>query len=287
MTYYEFKPGKPLQQYVKCYYVYESATQAAFEDTVFPCGSMEIVFNLGTGNWQTGVGDAFVTTPAIELWGQLIRPLSVRSIGRNTMLGIRFFPHAAASIINDNINGFNNQVVDYNDVMGKTIRTLHMQLLDPGTWNKRIALVEAFLLQQLSLAEKRLHKVAAVNQMMRELRQNDLFYTMENVASRFGISARYMQQLFAQYTGLSPKLYSQITRFQNSLQLVRAGNTSLTSIAYECGYADQSHFIKEFKTFTGSTPSGYSMKNSPVTMATSQGKQLQTEDELLLSPVLA
>jgi AraC-like DNA-binding protein len=141
-------------------------------------------------------------------------------------------------------------------------------------------------LQQLSLAEKRLHKVTAVNQMMRELRQNDLFYTMENVASRFGISARYMQQLFVQYTGLSPKLYSQINRFQNSLQLVRAGNTSLTSIAYECGYSDQSHFIKEFKAFTGYTPSGYSIENSPVTMATSQAEQLQTEDDLLLSPVL-
>jgi AraC-like DNA-binding protein len=122
--------------------------------------------------------------------------------------------------------------------------------------------------------------------MMGELQQNELYYTVENVASRFGISARYMQQLFVQYTGLSPKLYSQINRFQNSLQLVREGNDSLTSIAYECGYADQSHFIKEFKTFTGSTPSGYSIENSPVTMATSQGKQLQTENDLQLSPAM-
>lgn len=284
MTYYEIKPGKPLQQYVKHYYVYESANNAAFEDTVFPCGSMEIVFNLGTGNWQTAPGDAYVTTPAIELWGQVIRPLPVRSVGRNTMLGVRFFPHAAASILNDKINQFNNQVVDYSDVVGKAIRTLHMQLLDTITWNKRIALVETYLLQQLSLAEKRLHKVAVVNQLMRELRQNDLFDTMEDVASRYGISARYMQQLFVQYTGLSPKLYSQITRFQNSLQLVREGNISLTSIAYECGYADQSHFIKEFKTFTGSTPSGYSIENSPVTMATRLAEQLQTENDPLLSP---
>ncbi|HEX6429876.1 MAG TPA: DUF6597 domain-containing transcriptional factor, partial [Niastella sp.] len=222
MTYYEIKPGKPLQQYVKCYYVYESAANATFEDTVFPCGSMEIVFNLGTGNWQTGEGDAFVTTPAIELWGQLLRPLPVRSVGRNTMLGVRFFPHAAASILNDRISLFNNQVVDLSDVSGKDIRTLHAQLHETITWTKKIALVETFLLQQLSLAVKRLHKVAVVSNMMRELQQPDIFDTMETVAARYGISARYMQQLFVQYTGLSPKLYSQITRFQNSLQLVRA-----------------------------------------------------------------
>jgi len=283
MTYHEFKPGKPLQPYVKCYYVYESATNAAFEDTVFPCGSMEIVFNLGTGNWHTDTGDAFITTPAIELWGQLTNPLAVRSTGRNTMLGVRFFPHAAASILNDKVSLFNDQVVDFSDVSGRAINTLHTQLLETISWNKRIALVEAFLLQQLSQATKRLNKVAVLNNLMYELRQQELFETMSTIASRYGITARYMQQLFVQYTGLTPKLYAQINRFQNSLQLVRAGSTSLTSIAYECGYSDQSHFIREFKAFTGITPSGYSIENSPVTMATSQAEQQQSENAPLLS----
>jgi AraC-like DNA-binding protein len=267
MTYHEFKPGKQLQPYVKCYYVYESADPAAFDDTVFPCGCMEITFNLGAGNWQTQPGDAFVTTPAIELWGQLMRPLPVRSVGRNRMLGVRFYPHAAASILNDKISLFNNQVINCGDVLGNTIHSLHLQLQESRSWTKRIALVEAFLLEQLSRADKRLNKVAVVSDLMLELRQPDSFNTMEAVAARYGMSARYMQQLFVQYTGLTPKLYSQINRFQNSLQLVRAGNVSLTSIAYECGYADQSHFIREFKSFTGITPSGYSVKNSPVTLA--------------------
>jgi AraC-like DNA-binding protein len=270
MTYHEFKPGKQLQPYVKCYYVYESANPAAFDDTVFPCGCMEITFNLGAGNWQTRPADAFVTTPAIELWGQVMRPLPVRSVGRNTMLGVRFYPHAAASILNDKISLFNNQVINCGDVLGNKVHSLHLQLQESRSWTKRIALVEAFLLQQLSLASKRLNKVAVVSDLMLALRQQDSFNTMETVAARYGISARYMQQLFVQFTGLTPKLYSQINRFQNSLQLVRAGNTSLTSIAYECGYADQSHFIREFKSFTGITPSGYSIENSPVTMATSQ-----------------
>jgi AraC-like DNA-binding protein len=112
---------------------------------------------------------------------------------------------------------------------------------------------------------------------MYELRQQDTPLTMETMATRYGITARYMQQLFLQYTGLTPKLYSQINRFQKSLQLVTAGDESLTSIAYECGYADQSHFIKEFKSFTGTTPSGYSPDNSPVTMAAAQTGQEHAE----------
>ncbi|WP_207515203.1 helix-turn-helix transcriptional regulator [Longitalea luteola] len=281
MTYYEIKPGKALQPYVKCYYVYESATSAAFEDTVFPSGCMELIFNLGSGHWQTFTGETFVTTPAIELWGQLNRPLPIRSVGRNTMFGIRFHPHAAAGLLSDQINGFNNQVSDFGAIGGGAVNTLHARLLETRSWNKKIALVEAFLWQQVARAGKRLNKVALVNKLMFELRQPGEFTTMETIASRYGITARYMQQLFLQTTGLTPKLYSQISRFQHSLQLVAARNTSLTSIAYECGYADQSHFIREFKTFTGVTPSSYSAANSPVTLAASQAEHPTKESSLL------
>jgi AraC-like DNA-binding protein len=281
MTYYEMKPGKALQPYVKCYYVYGSATAAAFEDTVFPSGCMELIFNLGSGHWQTFTGDTFVTTPPIELWGQLNRPLPIRSTGRNTMLGIRFHPHAAAGLLSDKISAFNNQVVDYSAVAGGTINTLYARLLETSSWQKKIALIETFLWQQISRGGKRLNKAALVSDLMFELRQQDGFTTMENIASRYGITARYMQQLFLQTTGLTPKLYSQINRFQHSLRLVTTRNTSLTSIAYECGYADQSHFIREFKTFTGVTPSGYSITNSPVTLAASQAEEQPQESEIL------
>src|SRR5882757_6502257 len=112
MKYTEVRPGNRLKQYVKCYYIYESEADVTFDDTVFPSGCMEIIFNLGSGKWQTAAGDGFVTTPSIELWGQIIRPLPIRSIGRNTMLGVRFFPHAAACFLNDKMDLFNNQVAD-------------------------------------------------------------------------------------------------------------------------------------------------------------------------------
>src|SRR5580692_6476000 len=107
MKYNEFKPGDRLKQHVKCYYMYESESNVAFEDTVFPSGCIEIIFNLGSGKWQTGAGNGFVTNPSIELWGQIIRPLPIKSIGQNTMLGIRFFPHAAAFFLNDQVDLFN------------------------------------------------------------------------------------------------------------------------------------------------------------------------------------
>src|SRR5688572_10414725 len=124
MQYREIIPGNLLRQYIKCYYTYESDSETAFEDTVFPNGCMEVIFNLGAGNWQTAVGDDFVTTPPVELWGQIVKPLPVKSMGRNTMLGVRFYPHAATCFMNEEVGQFNNQVVNFRDVRGRSVSDL-------------------------------------------------------------------------------------------------------------------------------------------------------------------
>jgi hypothetical protein len=103
MNYREIKPGDHLKKYVKCYYIFESLSDIPYEDKAFATGCIEIMFNIGSGRWQTVVDGKFVTTPPVELWGQIIHPLTFRSLGKNTMLGIRFFPHAAACFINDKI----------------------------------------------------------------------------------------------------------------------------------------------------------------------------------------
>ena len=91
MTYREIKPGHLLRPYVKCYYTYEAKSAAMFNDYVFPSGCIELIFNLGTGNWLITGRKGFETTPSVEFWGQITSPLAIRSIGKNTMLGVRFF----------------------------------------------------------------------------------------------------------------------------------------------------------------------------------------------------
>lgn len=267
MKYQEIKPGNRLAPYIKCYYIYESNINTAFEDTVFPSGCIEIIFNLGTGQWQVAGKDGFVTNPSIELWGQITRPLPIRSVGKHIMLGIRFFPHAAAYFINDKIELLNNQVLNPNDLQDNAIDILYSRLQDTPSWNKRIEWIEDFLLNRLSISENKFSRMSMISNIMTEIRREDFFDNIENVASRHGVTSRYVQKLFLQYTGLTPKLYSKIARFQDSLRLVTKKEASLTSIAYDCGYFDQSHFIREFKSFTGFTPSGYAQEHSPVTLA--------------------
>jgi AraC-like DNA-binding protein len=267
MIYKEFIPGEALRQYIRCYYIYDLDTDIIFEDRAFATGCIEIMFNLGTGKWQTGREDKFTTTPPVELWGQIIQPLAFKSIGKNTMFGIRFYPHTAAVFFNDDVKLFNNHVTDFTAVAGKSVRILHERLLETTLPGKQVELVEAFLLKKLFLFEKRFSRLSVVENVIAELKQDDFFDNLENVASRYGFTARYLQKLFLQYTGLTPKLYHKINRFQKSLRLISKKDLSLTSIAYECGYFDQSHFIRDFKSFTHLLPSANITENSSAVLA--------------------
>jgi len=232
---------------------------------------MEIIFNLGEGIWKSSVNEVFHTTPPVELWGKLTQPIPVKSVGKNRMLGIRFYAHSAAYFLNEEVWEFNDQIADLRDLLGAPVRTLHNRLRETAELNGRIQLIEDFLIQRLSIKQRKISNdhIGMIGQIIKEMQQNDTPEHVEAIALRHRISSRYLRKLFLQYTGVTPKLYNKINRFQLSLQLISESASSLTSIAYDCGYADQSHFIRDFRSFTGFPPSAYSPQAYPVSQALS------------------
>jgi len=267
MIYKEFHPGNILKDYVQCYFICETATAVLSEDKIYATGFVEIMFNLGSSCMQTIVNDDLVNEPYIQLWGQTMQPISRISFGRHAMFGIRFFAATASCFLKDSIDQFNDRLLDLKDVAGNQFDTLHAQLFEAGSVKARIELTDQFLIQQLLCFEKRWTKVQLVNTIMQELQQQDFFDNIENVATRYGISSRYLQKLFVQYSGLTPNLFGKINRFQKSLYLVAKKELSLTAIAHQCGYFDQSHFIKDFRAFTGVPPSAFKTESSTELLA--------------------
>lgn len=267
----EFLPSERLRPYIKCFYFFESDQEAEIEDIVFPGGSMELIFNLGSGLWKTVSRGSYQKTPAIELWGQLTKPLPVKSEGKNRMLGIRFYTHGAAFFLKEDLWELNDRVLDARDILGNSVGELHELLLETDSLHQRIALIERFLLTRLFSSERSSDRMSMVGLITKELQTETLSEDIKSLASRYQLTPRYLQKLFLQYTGVTPKLYHKINRFQRSLTLVTKKEIPLTSVAYDCGYFDQSHFIREFKSFTGITPSHYAAKSFPVALALTNG----------------
>lgn len=253
-----------MKPYVKHYYIFDSNNADAFEDTVFPSGDMEMIFNLGEGAWEAFVNDSYIKNPAIELWGQVTKPMAIRSSGRHTMLGVKFFTHAASLFLQDEISIFNDQVSDLHAIIGNPVKKLHAQLQETTDTDKRIELVETFLLKKVLTSEKKQNKIAKVAHILTSIKKNTDEIDFGHIANTHGITPRYLRKLIYQHTGLSPTSFNKISRFQYSLRLIMKNNQPFTSIAYECGYFDQSHFIRDFKAFAGVTPSAYLKNITPV-----------------------
>ncbi|MGG7662719.1 helix-turn-helix domain-containing protein [Dyadobacter sp. BHUBP1] len=257
MEFQYFQPAKALAPYIRHYYQFASSDNAAYEDTVFPSGNTEVIFNLGGGIWESFQDNAFRKNPAIELWGQITRPLAIRSSGAHLMLGVRFFTHGTPFAIDDEIGIFNDQVSDLTNVMGGDIRDLHGRLLEAQSIDMRITLLDNFFASKLTRASRRQDRLDKVARILTSIAKDPTENNIGRVAGTFGITTRYLHKLVYQHTGLSPKSFDKIHRFKTSLKLIGENKLPLTSIAYDAGYFDQSHFIRDFKSFTGLTPSAY------------------------------
>lgn len=261
MRYNEYPPSALLKAYVQCYFTCQTDCAVTTSDSVYASGFVEIMFNVGDGPQQL-ISHGQTTRPRAQLWGQTIQPFTFVSSGKHAMLGIRFYPHTAACFFDEPVDTFNNQVTDYVDVAGREGRELYNQLAEATTLNKKIELLENFLLARLKRFEHRFAKLKLMSSIVIELNNDSFFRGINNVSARYGMTPRYLQKLFLSYSGISPHLFSKIRRFQKSLQLITKNELSLTTVAHQCGYYDQSHFIKDFKNFTGLAPSHFRADSS-------------------------
>ena len=84
---------------------------------------------------------------------------------------------------------------------------------------------------------------------------------ISDIVKEYEYSEKWIQTKFKKATGLTPKQFAKIIQFRDSVDKIAYQDDSLTSIGYEAGFNDQSHFIKNFRHFTGTSPSKFNPKN--------------------------
>jgi len=253
--YHEIPPIAILRNYVKCYFVFQLEGHPGFSDIKYPNGQIEIAFNLGPSAWRSEIDNKAQIDPRVELLGLITQPMLIKSLGDTLMLGIRFYSHTAGYFFDHPLEDFNNQILDLRDVMGRQVKELYEQLLNETVMDKRVEVIERFLLKRLAETMGN-DKLMLLNRVATEL-QNSPEKNVKLLASQYNMSQRNLQRLFLRYMGITPKLYGRISRFQQVARHIGESGESLTDVAYKFGFADQSHFIKDFKAFSETTPSGY------------------------------
>lgn len=107
--------------------------------------------------------------------------------------------------------------------------------------------------------------VDAVTRAANHLRHARGIVSVQELADEAGLSLRQFQRRFQALTGLNPKHYARICRIGQAVHRKEfEPGASWTELALECGYADQSHFIRDFKALTGTLPRDFLRGQSPI-----------------------
>ena len=126
---------------------------------------------------------------------------------------------------------------------------LYSKILESKNNFERVGHIQNFLIKKLS---EKLKDDLVVN-LTNSINNNYKDIKIERLAKELNLSRRHLLRRFSDSTGLSPKQFAGIIRFQKALYLKRKGY-HWGDIAEECGYYDQSHFIKEIERYGGTSP---------------------------------
>jgi AraC-like DNA-binding protein len=183
------------------------------------------------------------------------KPLLFRSDGTVKLVATRFYAWGALPFLSDCQSSTPVSVAQ-----GHEWANLSEKLrprIDANDYDGAVAEVEDFLIGKL-MASFNLKQIQIAAQML--YREKGQFRVSE-LAESCNISARQLQRQFQDVIGVSPKTLARTIRFEEiRSRLMFSPETSLTDLAYEFGYTDQAHFIRDFKEFSGKTPGEFALE---------------------------
>lgn len=157
------------------------------------------------------------------------------------------------------VGELNDAAVPLDEVLGGWGRQLVERLGQATTWEARFELLDRAFGARRSVGEETTRLTPEVRWLRRQLAATGGGARVEPLMDETGWSRRVVTERFRDQVGVAPKAYARVLRFNRAVALMKAdeGRRSLAEVAVECGYYDQSHLTREFRTMAGCTPAAY------------------------------
>ena len=279
VLYREIRPRPELADVVHCLWTLEGfASSDAVAQPVLPDGRPEIILHLGDPFDRVEFDGRRERQPRVMYAGQLQRRLLLRPAGRVAVLGIRFHAHGASALLHIPQYELIGNPTALDSLNGRLTRALE-RVWDCGDLSQAAAIAESVILRSVdrSRMDARLAGVVAL------IRNTRGRLSVDALARASHLTRRHLERLFLQDVGLTPKRLARITRFQRALRSLECGESSRrgTDTAAACGYADQSHFIRDFRLLAGCSPGEHLLRQGELTKFFVTGGQEIGKDLLI------
>jgi AraC-like DNA-binding protein len=252
MKYQEYSPHASLQDYLKCFWILERdhTPEDPYEE-VIPDACIELIFNFGAPYVLQAEGLREREMSAAFLVGLQNKPLLFRSSGTVKIVAARFYAWGALPFLASKTQTPSNLPMTLSREWHALAHRLAAKV-QANDYEGAVAGLEDFLIGKLLTATVELKQIQIAAQML--YYQKGQFRVAE-LADYCHLSTRQLQRQFHDLAGVAPKTLARSIRFEAIRnRLMFDPDTRLTDLAYEFGYTDQAHFIRDFKQFADRTP---------------------------------
>ena len=264
MLYLAHKPSPPLSDFVDLFWLYEGYDVPHKRERLLPDGTVELVINLKEDRirvYDSDQAKQFQTIPGCVVSGPRSEFFVIDTDSEACTIGVHFKAGGAFPFFRFPPAELSNQSVGLDCLWGAASARLRERLLESATPQQKFSVMECCLLEELW---KPLERHPAVSFALHQFLQRAQAPSVSQVVGQVGFSQRRFIEIFDNEVGLTPKRFCRVSRFQKVIRTAHAqGELNWTQLALGCGYYDQAHFIHDFQSFAGITPSEYLERRTP------------------------
>lgn len=235
-------------------------------------GLVEIIFHVTPHKTHTGIlAGRQVDFPESFIGGIHLEPVMFRMRGGTGMFGISCKPETFVTLFNLPIADLVDSYAELHTFFGPCLGDLEHRILEAPANEHRVQIAAAFFRRRAAMYAQRGRFYFP--EAMQFIRMAAGQHSVDELCSKVFVGKRQLQRAFQDNIGISPKTYGRIVRFKGAYDYVqRHPHATWTEISYHFGYADQSHFIRDFKEFTGENPRSFlagcvPQQNTPLALA--------------------
>ena len=251
MYFNRIAPAESLKKWIVCYWIVEADTEAPTIEKIIPDGFTELIFHYGD-TCRTKISGEWQVQSNTLIAGQLTKYFYLENGSNAKMIAVKLMPAALTQLFGLKMHLLTDEILDADKINNASLNSLKNKLIPFADEAAAKQILDAHFSALIDGV-----KATPVTKAIETILASNGMISVDEIARAAAVGPRQLERLFKKYIGLTPKYYARIIKFNYIFELIKAGKTSWSEIVYQSGYYDQSHFIKNFKAFTGEDPSAY------------------------------
>ena len=256
-------PSPALRPFVRYYWVLKCHPDVpAKAEYLASDGFEEIIFSYGGAYLRTETLQDEIRDQVIDrsyIVGSKTPGVTCSRYAALNIVGVKLWPGSLHSLLGVSLADLDESVVAMQDLPLPWLKDLELALFDASSATAiKTTLDQAF--EQSSLSQ---HSNALLDLSLQRIFEARGNLSVDDILRRTGCHYRTLEKQFKQHIGLSPKRLAKVIRFKHVMHALHAASKPAATSrlgdlsVQDFGFYDQSHFIKEFKYFTGTTPTAF------------------------------